>query len=194
MRPAATRAKGVEMGSTTRKIPGENHVCDTGRDKKPEEQNKLTLPIGGHVRHGGSLHHSCRTSTRTTWHHGTWIGSTRKRTTSPHGVLLVIHHLLLLLARTRTRLHLGVLTWWGAIVWLSCRIAVAIGSRVHGSTCLIKHQAGNSPKRSKGGLEGAPKGAGDQPDWDMCVCVWLRKHANSDGTAVESRSRGVPRS
>lgn len=130
-------------------------MCDTVRDRNRRSKNKLTLTIGGHLRYGGILHHSCGTSTSAAWHHGTVIGGTREGTTSPHGELLVIHHLLLLLVRTRTRLHLGVLTRWGAIVWLSCRIAVAIGGRVHGSTRLTK--AGNSPKRSKCSLERAPE-------------------------------------
>lgn len=157
-------------------------MCDVGRDRDKREQIKLTLTIGGHLRHGGILHHSCRASTRAAGHHGTGIGSTRECTTSAHGKLLVIHHLLLLLARTRTRLHLGVLTRWGAIERLSCRIAVAIGSRVHGSRRLVS--AGNRPRRSKGGLRRAPKEQAISP---IGRCGWLRKHVNSDPAAVESR-------
>lgn len=121
------------------------------------------------MRHGGILHHSCRTSTSTTWHHGTWIGSTRKGTPSAHGVLLVIHHLLLLLARTRTRLHLGVLTRWGAIVWLSCRIAVAIRSRVHGSTGPGQRQGREQSDKKQRRLRGAPKEQAISPI-GKCVC------------------------
>lgn len=120
-----------------------------------EKQIKLTLTIGSHLRDGGILHHSCGTSSSTTWHHGTVIGGTGESTTSPHGELLAVHHLLLV--RTRTRLHLGVLTRWGAIEWLSCRIAVAIGSRVHGS--IVPDEGREQPEEKKQG-----RLLGDEPD------------------------------
>lgn len=106
---------------------GEGPVeCHT-HSKRRKEKGRHTRAIGGHLRHGGILHHSCRTSTSR--HHGSRVGRTRKSTTAgPHGVLLVIHHRLLLLRLvwTRTRLHLRILTLWGAIVRLARSIAVAI--------------------------------------------------------------------
>lgn len=99
-----------------------------------ERTDKLTLTVSGHLRHGGILHHSCRAST-TTRHHCAWVVSTSIPTRDrwPHGELLVIHHLLLRLVLTRTGLHLRALAWWGTIESLSCSVAVAIRSRVHGS-------------------------------------------------------------
>lgn len=111
-----------------------------GLRRGQEHEDELTLTIGSHLRHGGILHHSCRTSTSR--HHSTRVGSTGECTTWPHGVLLVIHHLLLRLIGTRARLHLGVLSLRAAIVGLSCSVAVAIRSRVHG----LGSQAGSKPK------------------------------------------------
>lgn len=153
----------------------ERCMCDVGRDRK----QILTLAIGGHLRHGGILHHSCRTSTSAARHYASGIGGTGETTTGPHGELLVVHHLLLLLLLgwTRTGLHLGVLTRWGAIKRLSCRIAVAIGSRVHGSRCVRgkNDKPGTGSRRSKGGLEGGAREQGDQPDWEGVVGFQVRK-------------------
>lgn len=115
----------------------------------------LTLAIGSHLRHGCILHHSCRSCRP--GHHGTGVGSTREGTTRPHGVLLVIHHLLLRLIGTRTRLHLGSRSRRGTTEWLSCGIAVTIRSRVHGSRVLtsVRGHTGSRREGSKSGLGGA---------------------------------------
>lgn len=90
-------------------------------------QGKLTLAMGSHMGHGGILHHGGRARTG----HHIWVSG--KGTLGSHGELLrVVHHLLLGLVGSKTRLHLRVLAGRGPVEGGPGSIRKAIAGRVHG--------------------------------------------------------------
>lgn len=123
-----------ETSRETRMEGGERRLSPRPREEQrstrerahTRTKGRLTLTIGSHLRHGGILHHSCRTTASS---HEGWVRTGGESTgLAPHGKLLCVIHHLLRLVGGRGGLQVSALGWWGTVedrarggIWVAIR-------------------------------------------------------------------------